>query len=371
MIWGPQPAGCRKAAGDLGNNAMTDEQQYSERTLDLVEKNPVISCATVFRHGGPDAPNVCLAAEDLVPDDFIKYEGSGFNVGNALSVSMGPDHYECYLKAINGWNTAFEALGDRVARVNGTADIDAVMKSGKLGLCLGTHGAEHFRTLGDVDMFYEMGQRHALLINNLQCQVGSGVLDEQDGGLTDYGKDLIRHMNDIGMLIDLAHSSERSLMEACATTSKPVITSHGNCLALAANIRNEPDEVIKALAGTGGLMGIAPLRMLVTAEEPTTLDDFLNHIEHVAEVAGVEHAALGLDGPIEGWDSLPPENQIPLPPYMQNEGVQRVLDIPEICNPKGVFNITERMVTRGWSDEDIRAILGGNLRRVLDEVWAA
>ena len=358
---------------------MTDDKNYSERAIQLVEDNLVMSNATGFRGGGPGAPVALMEPEKLRAEDLAKYEGSGFNVGNGMTGSVGPDHFACFLRAFNGWNAAFAANESLLMRVDCAADIDRAVETGRLGLFVGSHGAEHFRTLDDIDTFFEIGQRHAILINYVQNFIGSGFLESQDSGLSMFGRSVIKHMNEIGMVVDLAHASTRTKLDTFSITTKPVMIGHGNCFALNPIIDNDSDEIIKALAETGGVFGVAALRRLVVADGPAALEDFLNHIDHCVSLVGVEHVALGLDAPIEGWDSLPLEGQPKQPAFMAEiynvdgkvDGALGKMDIPEITHTQGFFEITDGLIGRGYSDDDIRAILGGSLKRVLSEIWSA
>ena len=165
--------------------------------------------------------------------------------------------------------------------------------------------------------------------------------------------------------------------EAHALTQIPCVDSYrGFIFARAAetgpdmcpNPRNVSDDVIKALAKAGGVMGVMPLRMLLTPDEPTTLDHYINHIDYVCDLAGPECVGLGLETPPEGFDSIPAENQIPLPSYLRNPGEQRKLDLPELCHIHRLYTLVEAMNRRGFNDHDIRGFIGGNFERVLREI---
>jgi membrane dipeptidase len=124
------------------------------------------------------------------------------------------------------------------------------------------------------------------------------------------------------------------------------------------------------MAKSGGVMGITGVRMFVRAEEPTTIEHALDHFDHVAKLVGVEHVGVGSDMDLDGYDDMPPElNQRLRAGYKGSYAFRDKIDIEGLDHPKRMFDLTEGLVRRKYTDRQIQGILGGNFRRVLSEIW--
>ncbi len=250
------------------------------------------------------------------------------------------------------WNLFLAAYPDKFVRVDGAADIERAKASGKIGVILGLQNSAHFRSLADVDAFYAMGQRVSQLTyyNNL---LGGGSTDPACG-LSQYGAQVVGRMNELGMAIDVSHCSDRTTLDAIEASRKPVLVTHSNCRALVPNsVRCKSDEAIRKLAAQGGVFGVTLVRGFVRASGPATMEHVLQHIDHVASLAGVEHVGLGTDVDLDGRDGNGP----------------RRLDLDGSSYSEKIYEVTEGLVRRNYSPADIRAILGGNFRRALGEIW--
>jgi membrane dipeptidase len=124
------------------------------------------------------------------------------------------------------------------------------------------------------------------------------------------------------------------------------------------------------MAARGGVMGITGVRMFVKADEPTTIEHMLDHYDHVRKLVGVQHLGLGSDMDLDGYDDLSPEEQKSMRSnYKESYGFRDKIDIEGVDHPKRVFDLTEGLIRRGYSDSDIRGVLGDNFRRVLKQIW--
>ncbi|MDP2602168.1 MAG: dipeptidase [Deltaproteobacteria bacterium] len=212
---------------------------------------------------------------------------------------------------------------------------------------------EHLRN------FYWLGLRAMQITWNLRNELADGIREEETkGGLTRFGVSVVREMNRLGMLIDLAHISRTGFFHVLDIATGPVVCSHSNCRKLNLHPRTIDDDQIKALAGTGGVMGINAIATQVAAKEPT-LDKLLDHISYIAEIVGVDHVGLGLDF-VKDDGPLHPEDEL------FNTGENKLL--PELENEEDLLNLTDRLVKRGFKADEITKILGGNFLRVLKEV---
>jgi membrane dipeptidase len=163
-------------------------------------------------------------------------------------------------------------------------------------------------------------------------------------------------MNRVGMAVDISHCGDRTSLDAIEASRKPVLVTHSNCRALVPNsARCRTDEAIRRMAVKGGVMGVTMVRIFVRAGGPATMEDVLDHIDHVANVAGVEHVGVGSDVDLDGRDL--------------SIRSTRKFDLDGIDYAKKIYDLTEGLVRRNYSSDDIELILGGNFERALSEVW--
>ena len=343
------------------------KEDVSKRAIDLMNQNLVLDAASVFRVG-PGREKLPMGNYKLDSSLIDDWESMGLNAISHPSGVFDPDVYIGHIKLLALWNSFINENQDRLIRIDKSRSFDDVKASGKIGVSIGTHHADIFRTPDDVDYFYDLGLRSAILVLFGQNRLGTAVDEPSGGGLTSYGKQVIKRMNEVGMAVDVSHCNNQTRLEAIEVSEKPVFFSHANPLGICKNTRNVSDDVIKATAERGGVLGVMPLRMMVTDNEPTTLEDYINQFDYICDLVGPDYVGIGTESPIEGFDTLSPENSIPLPSYMRNEGVQRKLDLPEIYGTGKFYAITDRFVDRNYSDENIGKILGANFERVMREI---
>lgn len=345
-------------------------QAISETVEKLVRDGLVISSAAVFLWGKGNELNILFEPEKLSVADLKPYEGSGLNIGNFFYPAFGPDFFGEVEKRTAAWNAKIAEMDAHLMRITRPEDIDRAVDTGRLGIILGAHSCDHFRRVDDIDHFHRMGLRLSLLTTDFQGMIGAGFREPKGSGLTEFGKQVVARMNKLGVIIDLSHANEETIEDVCRVTTKPVIISHGNTRAIRQSERNESDEVIAAIGQTGGVFCVAPMSVLVSEEDPTTIDHYIDQISHAVKVAGIDHVGIGHDGPIQGWDALPPQNMLPLPPFLRTPGKQRSLDIKEVSNTRGFFNVAAALMRRGYSEADTAKILGGNLNRAFRDILA-
>jgi membrane dipeptidase len=223
----------------------------------------------------------------------------------------------------------------------------------------------------DVDFFYGLGQRISQLTYNTRNRVGNGCFERRDGGLSDYGVEVVERMNEVGMAIDVSHCGDQTTLDAFEVSSKPVLITHSNARSLAPKqMRCKTDEALRAMARAGSIIGLTGVRMFVRDTEPTTIEHVLDHFDHVAKLVGVEHIAVGSDMDLHGYDATSEEAHKQLRQNLHPKyGVRAKLDIEGIDHPKRMYDLTEGLIRRRYSDSDIEGILGGHMKRVLGEIW--
>ena len=302
--------------------------------------------------------------------DIAEFKASGIT-GFHHSVGIGGPDAKMqaieFLAAYQGW---VGRQPEYFSLVGTVADLDRAKAGGKAAIIMGLQNAEQFQTADDVKHFYRLGLRCAQLTYNSQNLIGSGSTDRADGGVSDFGEEIIKAMNKTGMLIDTSHCGERTTLDAIALSPKAIAVTHSNCKALNAHPRNKSDEVIRNLAAKGGVMGITGVRMFIKAKDPTTVADMADHVDHVVKLVGIEHVGIGSDADLNGYDDMPPDQYKQLKAgYKSSYAFRDKIDIDGFDHPKKIFDLTEELIRRGYSDANIRLVLGGNFRRLLGATW--
>ena len=207
--------------------------------------------------------------------------------------------------------------------------------------------------------FYCLGLRAMQITWNLRNELADGVKEERTGGgLTNFGETVVKEMNRLGMVIDLAHISRAGWFDVLDLAEGPIFCSHSNCKKLHAHPRTIDDEQIKALAQTGGVLGINAIATMVAPTKPT-LEKLVDHISHIADIVGVGHVGLGLDF-VKDDGLLYPDDEI------FSAGENKL--IPNFENEDDLPNLTEALTRRGFREDEIIKIMGGNILRMLREI---
>ena len=226
-----------------------------------------------------------------------------------------------------------------------------------------------------VDVLYGFGIRCMGITYSEANALGSGLREERDGGLTELGKQVVRRMNALGMTIDLAHVGDRTSLDVIEHSERPVFITHAGARALWPTKRMKPDEVLTALAAKGGVIGVeaAPHTTLTRQHPRHSLDSVMEHTQYCVGLLGADHVALGPDTLFGDHVGLHHAFAEALSIGRITEGVEyeRVPYVDGMENPgEAMRNAVNWMVKRGWKDEDIAKVAGGNVIRVLRETWA-
>ncbi len=335
-----------------------ERSEHSARAVELVGRSMVIDMLGLLTL---DWPKLYAWQRDPAAfggPDLQKLRDSGVRVFHPAVDPGAPNPYQAALGWMEGWNRLLSKRGDSFVRIDRAADLDQVRTGGKLGILVGFQSSDHFRTVDDVACFYDLGQRVSQLTYNSRDRLGCGCFEERDTGLTDFGAQVVAAMNRTGMVVDVSHCSERTSLDAIAASSRPVLVTHSNCRALVSHPRCKSDAVLRALAARGGVMGLTAVAAFVSPRRHATVEDLLNHFDHVARTVGVEHVGIGSDVDLDAAD---PATGHPLARYA----------VQGLAPARRVFDLAEGLIRRGYSDRSIELILGGNFQRVLGEIWRA
>jgi len=345
--------------------------EYSERATRLVRESLVIDMLSPLSLNFPLFAKWEASPELFDAAAFRPYRESGINIFHIAVGLGGPNAYNGTLDFVGKWNSFLAGQDQQLLRIDSVADLERVKGSGKVGILIGLQNSEHFRTPADVDYFYSLGQRVSQLTYNSRNLIGDGSTERTDTGLSDFGVAIVARMNQVGMAVDVSHCGERTSIDACGVSKSPVLITHSNARALnPQHPRTKSDEAIRAMAKSGGVMGITGVRMFVKADEPTTIEHLLDHYDHVAKLIGPEFLGVGSDIDLDGYDDMPAEENKRLRAgYKGSYGFRDKIDIEGVDHPKRMYDLAEGLIRRKYSDENIRGILGGNFRRVLTKIW--
>ena len=345
--------------------------EYSGKAVDLVGRATVIDMLAVLTLDFNKQNKWFKDPDTFTAADFQPYKDSGINVFHPAIGMGGPNAYDSALQFFASWNGFLVNGADYFMRIDSIADLKRVNESGKLGIILGLQNSEHFRRPDDVDFFRSLGQRVSQLTYNARNLIGNGSTERRDEGISDFGVAIIERMNSVGMAVDVSHCGDRTTLDAFEISKKPVLITHSNCRALVpGHPRLKTDEAIKKVGDTGSVIGITGVRMFVKGDEPTTVEHVLDHFDHVRKLIGPEHLGVGSDIDLYGYDAMPPElNKQLRASYKGSYSFREKIDIEGLNHPKRIFDLTEGLIRRKYSDADIEGILGGNFERVLARIW--
>lgn len=270
------------------------------------------------------------------------------------------EHEPAVSENLRRFHEAVRALNDEMVAVLDLDGLAAAVATDRVGLIPWFQGAKMIEA--DLALFaaYRASGAGIMAPTHLwKMPYGDGAFERSDQGLTATGWLAIRAMNSERIVIDLSGMGPRSSLEAMATSEHPVIFSHSNARAVHDHPMNLSDEHLRACAELGGVVGVSAFPACLSADARPTLDDVLNHLDHIVDTAGMDHAALGLD-----FTDLPrkrfPSDPVPIPPYRFPEGFSGFEDLSRL---------REGLISRGYGVGDRARVLGGNMVRVLRRVW--
>jgi len=328
-------------------------------------------------------PELKLAGEGdaLTERVWSDLKKSGVNAVNVtLGYVAGPgDPFESTVKDIADWDRKIRANPGKLAKVLTAADIVAAKKAGKVGLIYGFQNSVQIGGKAErVDLYADLGLRVLQLTYNPANELGGGSL-AGDKGLTDFGREVMTRAEAKKVLVDLSHSGERICLDAARAATRPIGISHTGCRALNDVARNKTDEELRAVADTGGVVGIYFMPFLVKDGRPRAAD-VIAHIEHAVQVCGEDHVSLGTDGPVTQIDDLDAYRQALLKEVEERRaaGVSAAGENPDVTtfviDLRGAdqfHKLADLLAARGHSQARIDKILGGNLLRLYQDVWGS
>ncbi len=346
--------------------------EYSSRAVNLVQQSIVIDMLGVLTLDFAEQNRWLANPESFTVADLQPYKDSGIHVFHIAVGLGGPEAYDRTLRMFASWNGFIANHDQHFMRIDSPADLNRVKTSGKIGILIGLQNSEQFRRPDDVDFFHGIGQRVSQLTYNARNLIGNGSTERRDDGISDFGIAIIERMNKVGMAIDVSHCGDRTTLDAFEISKKPVLITHSNCRALVSgHPRLKTDEAIRKVGQAGSVMGITGVRMFVKGDEPTTVEHVIYHFDHVVKMNGPDHLGIGSDIDLYGYDAMPPElNRQLRASYKGSYAFREKIDVEGLNHPKRMYDLTEGLIRRKYSDAAIQGILGGNFKRVLTQIWS-
>jgi membrane dipeptidase len=268
--------------------------------------------------------------------------------------------------------------GDTAARLITSADdIRRCASDGVPGIILGFQDPAAIEQSPElIELFHTLGVRVIQIAYQRQGSLGSGSGESMDGGLSDFGRQCVASMNDVGILIDLSHVGPRTTLDAIDASARPCAFTHTAVGAITSHPRTKSDEAIRRLAARGGVIGVIGVSAYLRPDgnAGTTVDDIASQVLYLGDLVGLDHVGIGLDI-VEGmtedfW------NKRVLPSFADLPGLETPDPFRfETYYPSGLRSmanmhvIAEALAARGLSDAEVAQVMGGNFLRLFDEVW--
>ncbi|MEP1093924.1 MAG: membrane dipeptidase [Cyclobacteriaceae bacterium] len=250
------------------------------------------------------------------------------------------------------------------------SDVDTARRAGKLAIFYLFQNSTQFgRNLSSVDRFYDMGVRSSQITYNYQNWAGAGCKERTNAGLTHFGIELVRKMNEKGMLIDLSHANMVTMADTIKASLQPVIISHTTCRALNENERNTTDENMKLLADRGGVVGMCQMRPFISNKREGAYELYIDHILHAINIAGEDHVCIGSDRDhrvVEMTDEYIAELKAEEGDNFHAEDWPLYMD--ELNGPRRMEVIWSSLKSRNLSETAIEKVMGLNVYRLYKEV---
>ncbi|HEY4302918.1 MAG TPA: membrane dipeptidase [Gemmatimonadaceae bacterium] len=281
-----------------------------------------------------------------------------------LNIGFGEMGVEEHVRNVASFRSWISAHSDEYVLIDTVGDVELARATGRMAIGFDIEGAN---AIGDqlslIQLYYGLGVRWMLLAYNRNNRVGGGCQDD-DTGLTAFGREVIAEMERVGMMVCCSHTGERTTLETMEIATKPVILSHSNPRALRDHPRNVSDEVLRACARTGGVVGLNGIGIFLGDNDIST-ETFVGHIDYVVSLIGASHVGLGIDYPV---DQKEVEDHIAKMRATFPSGLGYDLKV-KVMPPEQLPDIVERLLQLGYSSSDLAGILGGNWMRAARACW--
>lgn len=292
--------------------------------------------------------------------ELKRYRNSGVDFVS-INIGMDMDSFEHIVQVLAGYRRYIHSHPDEYVLALSVNDIQSAKESGRLAIAFDLEGSEPL--LGNLNLipfYYDLGVRQMLLAYNKDNRASGGCVEGKTG-LTNFGKEVVTEMNRVGMVVDASHMGYLATMEVFDVSKHPVIFSHSNPNGVRNHVRNISDEQIRGCASTGGVVGINGIGDFLGGIQS---EKVIEHIEYVIDLVGPDHVGIGLDYVIDKQELV---DYLKSYPEVYPPG--KMKDLLQFVAPEQFPEFTELLYQRGYGEQVISGILGGNFMRVAKEVW--
>jgi membrane dipeptidase len=377
-----RPFKLAKEIDRVPSRAVAVSAEQEARVQGLLDENLVISLHD----------HAFVVPED--PEEIFTYrrQGRDWTGYEGLSVSGIDAVFDCLMdgtalitsRAGWKWDDIIYDLGmrlcdiahqDFVIRAERVEDIRRAKANGQVAFIPSLEAATPIENEVDrLDILYGLGIRSSGIAYSEANTLGSGLRETRDGGLTEFGRQAVRRMNRLGIAIDVSHSGDQTSLDTIDVSEQPIFITHAGARALWNTPRMKPDEVLRACAAKGGVIGIeaAPHTTLTARHPRHSIESVMEHFEYVANLVGIDHVAFGPDTLFGDHVALHHAfaGQLSIARVHGQQPIEHVPFVDGLENPAEAFpNIARWLVSHGYTDADIAKALGGNVLRVLEQVW--
>jgi membrane dipeptidase len=341
----------------LGHVALGFASVRAQETDALFDRSIVVDALSADEDW--DAPEPILEA----------YKKSGVT---AIHTSLSNRNLNVAMRELAEWQARFDRSPDTLLKIGTGAQIEEAKKTGRVGVLLGFQNATIVESdVRNLDPLYQAGARCIQLTYNSRNLLGDGCTERTNAGLSDFGVAVVERMNQLGIIVDLSHCGEATARDGIALSKRPPAFTHTMCKAIYDHVRAKSDEQLKAIAGKGGMVGIATLGYFIGPTAETSFADYLRHLDHAVKVAGIDHVGIASDYSIRGIEATQTRERWYVPRLSSFKPSYRVRWPPwiaELDPPERFRNIANGLAKRGYASAQIEKILGGNWTRYFTEV---
>ena len=342
----------------MANSHLDEEEKHTlvDTTSQLYDESVVIDGLNVSNWESPDV--------------YRSLHSGGVTAINA-TITVWENYREC-MDNISAWLRRFRTEG-HLMHVTSVAGILQAKEQGNVGVVFGWQNASPIESeLDRLALFHALGVRIIQITYNERNLLGNGCYERTDDGLSNFGVDAVKEMNRLGILIDLSHVGDRTTLEAAELSDGPVAATHANARSFFDHVRNKTDDALKLIAEKGGVIGANAFPPFLRNGFGSTLSDYVDAIDDLVERVGIEHVGIGTDftqdQPSSFFDWI-----------FSQQGTkyqERAIAYPDpIVHPEGIetpdkfSGIARELTGRGYGDDDVAKVLGGNWLRLFREAW--
>jgi membrane dipeptidase len=283
-------------------------------------------------------------------------------------------NFEDTVAEIAFFQRVIEEYPDVFLQVREARDFDRARREKKFGILFSFESADMFEgKVERIELFRDLGVRVMQLSYNKTSPFASGVLADPPAGLTEAGRKAVAAMNEQGVAIDISHANEATSKDVLGASKPPVLITHAGCKAVHEHPRNKTDEILKAVADKGGVVGIYDLPYLAASPKQPNLDDYMAHMIHALKVCGEDHVGVGSDSSLNAWD-MSPEDFKKMEDYRHKTGVaapeeDRPMYVEGLNTPRRIEVIADALLKRGYPARVAEKVVGANFVNALTGIW--